>query len=120
MRHRSTKCSKQARKWNQQKLSALGPAKMRCTRSNCLSQNDLRRWPDYFSQNGLTGCCSKPAAGSSTRINSSASPAHDHRLGGRESGDLKKTIRILPAKEDQSNPLVLPPVVAKAVRLTKR
>ena len=108
MRHRSTKCSKQARKWNQQKLSACGPAKMRCTRSNGLSPNDLRR------------CCSMPAIGSSTRIKSSASPAHDHRLGGRESGDLKKTIRILPAREDQSNPLVLPPVVAKAVRLTKR
>ena len=64
-----------------------------------------------------------PAAGSLSRINNSASSAHDHRLSDMESGDWMRKTRIVPAKEDRSNPLQLlhslPPVVAKAVGLTK-
>ena len=64
-----------------------------------------------------------PAAGSSSRINNSANPVHDHRLSDMESGDLMRKTRIVPAKEDRSNPLQLlcslPPVGAKVVGLTK-
>ena len=99
MRHRSTKCSKQARICNQQELSAV--VRLRCS------------VPDRMAFR-------HPISDDVVGINNNASPGHDHRLDGMESGDLLKMMRIAPATEDRSNRLVLPPVVAKAVRWTTR